>query len=256
VMGSLAAVGAAVRRRLPGQLRWMQARLDGGAQRGFPLTIALIFAVLTAWAFGSLTENVMASEEAAKLDPGVLRFFVTNRVEWLTTVMKIVTWLGSSTVVVPAVVLGALYAALRQRRPPVAAALIAVMVGAILVSHLTKAFVDRPRPPQGLFLVHVTGSAYPSGHTEYAVAGWLMLAVVLAHHHSIRARAVMVGGAAFIGAVVGVSRLYLGVHWFTDVLGGAAAGAALVAIAWVILLATRSSSPAPDSDRSPGLVSA
>jgi membrane-associated phospholipid phosphatase len=227
----------------------MLARLDRGSQRGFPLTIALIVAALTAWAFGSLTEDVMAGEEAAKLDPGVLRFFVTHRVEWLTGGMKVVTWLGSSAVVVPAVFLGAVYAALKLRRQPVAAALIAVMVGAILVSDLTKAFVDRPRPPQGLFLAHVTGSAYPSGHSEYAVAGWLMLAVALAQGQSIPVRALMVGGAALIGAVVGVSRLYLGVHWLTDVLGGAAAGVALVATAWVILLVTQSSSPRPESDR-------
>jgi membrane protein DedA with SNARE-associated domain/membrane-associated phospholipid phosphatase len=218
-----------IRRRYPSQVAWLRARLDPRSPRGFPLTFAVAAAGLSAWAFGSLTQDVVVNEEAVHLDPTVERFFVMHRVGVATTFMRDVTWLGSSAVLVPLVLAVALYVAIRRRDPSSAVGLVVALAGAILLSQLVKGVVDRPRPPAAQRLVQTSGWAFPSGHATDATAAWGMLALVASARRTVRVRAALWGGAAVIVLVVGVSRLYLGAHWLTDVLAGFAGG-----MAWVM----------------------
>src|SRR5439155_15700660 len=97
--------------------------------------------------------------------------------------------------------------------------------GAALLSDWVKALVDRPRPPAAHMLVHVTNSSFPSGHVTDSTAVYGMLAALLAGASQSWPRRVGWWACALIvWVVIGVSRLYLRVHWLTEVLGGYALG--------------------------------
>ncbi|GEC10384.1 phosphatase PAP2 family protein [Streptomyces spinoverrucosus] len=79
--------------------------------------------------------------------------------------------------------------------------------------------IARPRPPRAEWATHASGWSFPSGHTTTAVltAGLLVVAVLV---RGARGRTLLALAACCWGALVGLTRVYLGVHWFTDVLGG------------------------------------
>jgi hypothetical protein len=96
-----------VQRLFPRQVAWLEARIDPYNPRGFPLSLALGVAALAVWAFGGLTQDVVGREEVALVDPKFTTWVVAHRVGSLTAAMKVLTWLGSTDVIVPlALVLG------------------------------------------------------------------------------------------------------------------------------------------------------
>lgn len=110
-------------------------------------------------------------------------------------------------------------------------------LGAWVLSGTVKELTHRARPPAGQAVGHWSGYAFPSGHTTKATAVYGMLAALLAATTPRWGRKVAVWTAAVVLAgLVGLSRLYLGAHWLTDVLGGLALGGAWLL---VVLAATR-----------------
>jgi membrane-associated phospholipid phosphatase len=108
--------------------------------------------------------------------------------------------------------------------------LAAAYLGAVLLHALVVELMRRPRPPAPQALVHAPGWGYPSGHTTQAVAAWRMLLVLLARGRGPGTRALLILGVTAIVLLVGSSRIYLGAHWLTDVLGGAALGGGWLAV--------------------------
>jgi len=90
--------------------------------------------------------------------------------------------------------------------------------------HLTKAGVDRPRPADAL--IGTSGSSFPSGHAAYSAA-WVAVAVALSGPVRLTRRAALVLAAIAVCAAVGLSRIYLRVHYWSDVAGGWAFGFAV-----------------------------
>jgi undecaprenyl-diphosphatase len=169
---------------------------------------------------------------APHLDPPVLTFFAERRSGAWTAFFRAVTTVGAPGYVLLLVLLVAvLLLALRDIAG--AALLAAAPLAADAVETLAKMVTDRPRPPIAERVAHVSahGFSFPSGHATIAAAGYGALAVVLARrlHRAAAAAVVVVLGAA--AGLVGVSRLYLGVHWLTDVLAGWLIGAATLAVA-------------------------
>jgi len=191
-------------------------------------------ALLAALVFGALTWIVLANNNApTAVDLNVESFVVAHRSAWATDLMKVLTWLGSSALLVPLSLLVGGYFLLRRRdwRP---LALLGVGLGvAIFWSSLVKGLVKRPRPPlaDGIGLTF-RGWAFPSGHATQSLAGWTLLAVIAAGVMR-RRQWVPWAVAAVVILVVGFSRIYLGAHWLTDVLGGWS-----LAAAWVLVVLT------------------
>lgn len=79
-------------------------------------------------------------------------------------------------------------------------------------------------------LVHATGAAFPCGHATQAIAVWGMLTVLLLRGHGRRARTAAVTGSTLLVLLIGASRIYLGAHWLTDVVGGFALGGMWLAL--------------------------
>src|SRR5439155_16443077 len=136
-------------------------------------------AALAAWAFGGLTQDVVDHDETAKFDPRMARFVLAHRAGWLTASMKVLTWVGSTAVLIPVVVaIGAWFAWRRSDWRP-AWRLALVLGGAVALGDIVKPIVARPRPPVADRLMITSGWAFPSGHATQAVAVYGMAAIVL-----------------------------------------------------------------------------
>jgi membrane protein DedA with SNARE-associated domain/membrane-associated phospholipid phosphatase len=221
-----------LRARYQAQLAFMGRRLRPGQARGLSLTVAFAGLAAVGLAFGALLQDVLGGEESALLDRPVLSWLVVHREPWLTAVLAWVTDLGASWFLVPLVLVAGLAWRWRTGGWQPLGMLAAAYGGAWLLSKLVKSIVGRPRPPLATMAEHVTGMAFPSGHATNSAAVYGMLAVLAGTALGPwRAKVGAWAGLVLVVLAVGFSRLYLGVHWLTDVLAGWALGAA-----WVLVL--------------------
>lgn len=146
-----------------------------------------------------------------------------------------ITALGGTTMVILATLAGVL-AFLFHRLPRHALVLAATVGMAWLSKEGLKILYDRPRPdlvPHGSF---VYSASFPSGHTTLSTATFLTLAMLIASlEERRRSKALVYAIAVFVLVGVGLSRVYLGVHWPSDVLGGWLLGAGWALLAWLAL---------------------
>jgi undecaprenyl-diphosphatase len=106
-----------------------------------------------------------------------------------------------------------------------------------LLSSLFKLAFDRPRPDLVPHGVYVYSTSFPSGHAMMSAVTYLTLGALLARLHRPRAlKAFFLGIAVVLTVVVGLSRVYLGVHWPTDVVAGWAAGSVWASACWLVAL--------------------
>jgi membrane-associated phospholipid phosphatase len=208
----------------------------GRDRPGRVLTLAGVAVVLAA-AFGVVTAQVVGHDGLARLDPDVASFAAEHRFGWGTPSAEGVSWLGSSFVLIPLIVVVGGYFVVRRRDWSPLIRLSVSLAGAIALYNLGKLMVDRPRPPERLRVGSVVpGGSFPSGHAAEALAVWGMMALLAAVLVT-RRRWIPVLSAALIVLLVGASRVYLDAHWLTDVLAGYAAGgfwlsAVLAVIMW------------------------
>jgi membrane-associated phospholipid phosphatase len=228
-----------IRSRFPRQSAWLARRVDTTSPSGFLLSFVLVAGSICAWVFVGVTQDVVAKEEAALSDISVTNFVVSHRVEWVTASMKNLTWLGSNAVLIPLAVAMGLYFLFKDRSWRAAAGVAAALAGANLWFQTTKSLVARPRPPASLHMIHVSGFAFPSGHATVVVATWGMAAVLLGTGRSTRVKTALWTAASVIALLVGLSRVYLGVHWWTDVVGGFALGGLWLCALGLVLLSDR-----------------
>jgi undecaprenyl-diphosphatase len=182
--------------------------------------------------FTALLLAVRGNHGAVLFDARVMRFVVDHRVAWMTAFLKTVTGLGSNTVLIPLIIALCVTVFLFRRDWRPAAILVVALLGADAWYLTIKDIVERPRPPLALHLVQADSFAFPSGHATAAVAVWGTIAIVFAAGRPRPIAGAIWIGASLIALTVAFSRLYLGVHWWTDVVAGAAVGGA-----WLCLLA-------------------
>lgn len=211
--------------------------------------LVALFVVLLgcAIAAGELLETAERPGGSTAFDSSITSWMVAHRTQGLTTTARVLSTIGSQVVLTPGACVVAAALVLR-RRFWLAGSLVAAWGGAILLYSLTKYFVHRPRPPQSIWLTDVSHStSFPSGHATQSLSTFLALAIVGAAWAS-KPRWPGVVPALMLAAGVGWSRVYLGVHWTTDVLAGWLIAATWVAIvAWLIARgARRDSGTVPD----------
>lgn len=152
---------------------------------------------------------------------------------WLEEAVRDITGLGSMVVLVLVTAFAIFYLLLIRRFREALLVLVAVGGGQIL-SSLLKLGIDRPRPDLVSHLVHVQTLSFPSGHAMMATVTYLTLGSMLAGIAPGRAtRIYILGVATLLALMVGVSRIYLGVHWPSDVLAGWCAGFAWAMLCWL-----------------------
>jgi membrane-associated phospholipid phosphatase len=233
---------------------WFARRFDATARRGLSLTIVVLAAVLCATLFGVLLHDVVANEGAVGLDAGVTRFLVDHRSGGLDAVMRGVTWLGSNAVLIPLIALLVVFVGVIRHDAWGALLAALALAGADALYSVVKPIVDRPRPPVAIHLVHASSFSFPSGHATAVTACFGMAAALLAADRSLRWKLVAGIAAGVVIVIVGFSRIYLGVHWFTDVVAGVALGGLWLCGLWTIALVAgvpRSSGPQRKRDGGP-----
>ncbi|MFG2729200.1 phosphatase PAP2 family protein [Streptomyces canus] len=184
---------------------------------------------LGAWtAFGVLTMTVIGDGRPLYGDEDLLSWSVGHRPDVAVTLARGLTATGTGVIPYVLCVLAGIIAGRTLRRRAVTAALCLVCLGAGQAARYgVMEFVARPRPARADWSTHASGWAFPSGHATTAAltAGLLVIAVCL---RVPRGRTLLALVFGCWGALVGLTRVYLGVHWFTDVVGGW-----LFAIGWL-----------------------
>jgi undecaprenyl-diphosphatase len=195
-----------------------------GEYQGLHLTLGLLAAAGCLWIFGKLAEDVVSNDPLLSVDQTAATAIHELRTPALTAIFLIVTALGSIEAIalvslVGAVVFGA------WRRWLLFGTWVIAAGGSVVLILLLKALFARPRPYFEQPLLLETYYSFPSGHAMEAVVLYGMLAyfAVLALR-TWRARAAVVLGTNLLVLLVGFSRMYLGVHYFSDVVAGFAAG--------------------------------
>lgn len=191
------------------------------------------------WGFVELAE-VARGSQAHDLDTAILLLFRTagrpddpRGPAWLEEAMRDITSLGSTVVLVLIVAATILYLLILGRARSAAFVLVAVGGGQLL-SMVLKLGIERPRPELVSHIVEVYTPSFPSGHAMLAAVTYLTLGAMLARIVPGRLTKVYVLGlAVLITLLVGSSRLYLGVHWPSDVLAGWCAGFAWAVLCWL-----------------------
>jgi undecaprenyl-diphosphatase len=152
---------------------------------------------------------------------------------WVEEMCRDITSLGGIPLLAAMSLAVTIYLLLMGRRRT-AALVLAAVIGGLVISFLLKIGYDRPRPDLVPHGSEVHSASFPSGHSMMAAATYLTLSALLAAIHSRRTvKIYFLALAVCITLAVGVSRVYLGVHWPTDVLAGWAAGITWAIICWL-----------------------
>lgn len=165
----------------------------------------------------------------ARLDAAVLDGSVEARTDLLTAAAVAVTHLGSTAAMAVLAVAAGVRLWLTDRRAD-AVLVVGAMSGAQLVFRGLKELLDRPRPPEDGHLVHAASESLPSGHATTAIVVIGTLVVLAWPGRTPAVRSALVAAAALWVGAVGLTRIYLGVHWFSDVIAGWLVGGAWLAV--------------------------
>lgn len=222
---------------MSGAARWKQL-----AQR--ELWLLITFAVGAAALFVLLKINSEVAEgEALNFDRALLLAFRdasdpghTAGPAWLALAARDITALGGVTLLTTLTLLSAGYL-VAARRWATALFLIAAISSGATASTLLKLAFARARPDLVTHLVDVHTASFPSGHAMNSALTYLTLGVLLARtERSPRVKAYLIGAALTLTLLVGATRVYLGVHWPTDVLAGWVVGGAWAIGCWAVAI--------------------
>ena len=208
--------------------------------KGAALVFAALALIAGAWAFAGIADVVTEGDSHA-WDEKILFLFRTAgdpddpvgpvAVE---EAVRDLTALGGVLITSLASLLGVAYFLL-DRRPRAALFLAGSIAGGIGLTFLLKMGFDRPRPDLVAHQMEALSASFPSGHSATAAVVYLTLGALIARALPRRGlRALAVGTAVALTLGIGVSRVYLGVHWPTDVLAGWVVGAGWALAAWFV----------------------
>ena len=178
------------------------------------------------YAFAKFAGHVTSGRTQA-FDEAVLRWVAEHRPLNLEPVMLEITFLGTGSVVLAVVAVSALFLWLTRHQFSAALLLIAA-IGGILLNNLLKVGFDRPRPQIFEWGAHALSSSFPSGHAMSAAAVYGTVAYLAARLQKRMTHRIITLGAAFVLILlIAITRLYLGVHYPSDVLAGI-----IIGLAW------------------------
>ena len=168
-----------------------------------------------------IAEDAREPNGPLPIDSRFLSISVDHRTPGLISAARWTSHLGD-----PAILLGLAAAATVwiwfRRRSVVEAFLpLVALLGAAAIEFTMKQVIGRPRPPLAYHLLHEADASFPSGHATGSTAFFVTLAIIAGLHLRTQwMRGLLIGGAAVVAALIGGSRVVLGVHWVTDITAG------------------------------------
>lgn len=223
-----------VRSRYPRQWRFVGRRFAPGEAAGLTLTVGVVAVLALGVSFGEILDHVLDGEGVAVADRPVARFLAAHRQPWSITAAQMISDLGSPVgAALTGTVVGVAVAWIRRSWLPLG--LMGLGAGGIgLINMTVKRLVSRERPPLVTAVLGEDGYSFPSGHTVGTTVVWLLSAWMIGRWVITRRRgkAAVWAGALLVIVAVGTTRVFLGVHFPTDVLAGWVLGAA-----WAVTIA-------------------
>ncbi|WP_377511367.1 phosphatase PAP2 family protein [Octadecabacter sp. R77987] len=215
-------------------IAWLPGHIELGG------LIGLLVVVTCVWGFAGIADDVVAGD-TARFDETILLALrapddITQPLgpAWVQEMMRDLSALGGIGFLTLLTLATTIWLWLGKNHRSAIYLLFAVGTG-VAISSFAKSLFERPRPdlvPHGSF-VHT--ASFPSGHSMMAAVVYLTLAVMIARlHESHPMKVFVITLALFLMIGVGVSRVYLGVHWPTDVLAGWSLGTAWALLCWVL----------------------
>ncbi len=215
--------------RYPGATRWLARRLTTDQFNGLPLTGLIGLLLATGMILSEVAENIVNAEPMVLVDAQFTRWLFRGRTSQLSQLFYLITWFGSFYMTIGVTLLGSgvLFWYRRRRH----AVILWLMLGGVSLLVLAgKRTFQRPRPLRVAYYPE-TGYSFPSGHSASAMILYGLLAYWSIRRFRTTTGRVMVGiGAVGLILAVGFSRIYLGVHFLSDVLGGY-----LLGLGWLIV---------------------
>ena len=223
----------------------MLSRLQSGLRRVVTLQEPLVWVCLFmvsagVFIFAKLTSEMMEGETHGFDNTILLILRQTGNPDvpigpaWLTKAFGDITSLGGITVLSLITLFVVIYLMLR-RSHRAAFFVLGSILGGCLLSSALKLGVARPRPDLVPHLVEVYDFSFPSGHAMVSAVTYLTLGALLSRFEERGAlRIYYLGAALLLTMLIGTSRVYLGVHYPTDVLGGWCAGIAWASLCWLV----------------------
>lgn len=221
------------RQRWPGLWEFVAARFCLQRASGLYLTLGLSLSAGFALVFGWVLRDVLFPSQLTHLDQLVYQLAQSLHHPGTDTFFLLATFLGDGPVILMLAALCCLWLVLSNRDFS-AAILVAGLLGGEALVFALKQLLNRPRPQPFFTHLVLDSASFPSAHAFVAVVFYgLLVYLLLETLANLQARFTLVLGGSFLALLIGVSRIYLGVHWLSDVVGGF-----LLAALWLCFLIT------------------
>ena len=186
-----------------------------------------------------ITEDAREPSGPLPIDSRMLSISVDHRTAGLVGAARWTSHLGDPATLVGLALAATAWIWLRRRSIVEAVVPLIALFGAATIEFAMKRVIGRPRPPLAYHLIREADPSFPSGHATGSAAFFVTLAIVAGlHFRNQWVRVVLIVAAAVVSALIGMSRVVLGVHWVTDITAGwflglaCAAGVSLVAFSF------------------------
>ncbi len=221
-------------RRFQPQLRFLWDRVTPGGTFGLEFTTLMAILAVGSFVLIGYTSIVSGDTGPTPGDQTAIDIVENLQTGWLVDLAKEITALGSAALVFSLGAICALTLAIRRRWAEVGVLVVGLAIVYIGVHELKDA-TDRPRPTGGL--VDAEGSSFPSGHAAYSTFYvWLAVTIVMRLRPGMTRGALVITSGIALTTLVGLSRVYLDVHYMSDVNAGWALGAAAFALCAAVAL--------------------
>jgi undecaprenyl-diphosphatase len=211
-------------------LDFVRRRLSLKGYLGLHLTLGMILLAVAGWIFGEITEDVVTKDPSLQVDQTVAMYFHDHATPRMAQTMKAISFIGSGAFLGSATAVIGLYFAWKRRWLRLLM-LMLVVPGGTLLNVAVKHLIHRDRPLFENPIATLDTFSFPSGHTMGATLFYGLLAYfVMMSDRRWATKLVSIHLAAIIILLVGLSRIYLGLHFLSDVLGAMAAAAAWLAL--------------------------